>query len=242
NDDSGQTFGPLQPWQFNPSVTRLGPEMSLGRDLVNDAGLDLAMIKVAIGGSNIARWQPPAGIDYLSLVAAVNDGILEIQARGDTVNLLGMAWLQGESDSISTARADAYASNLDNFMNGFRQQMDLANPGLGFADLNLFLVEPADWKNGSNPGIATTANIAKVDQALIDFADNDPNAWHIPTDDFTQFGDNLIHFSATDQLTLGSRIADAVLATIPEPSALCLLGVGLLLSCQRRCRESRSSA
>lgn len=237
-DDSGQTFGPLQPWRLNASTTRLGPEMSLGRDL-HDAGLNPAIIKVAIGGANIAHFLPGA-VDYNALRAAVLDGVAEIESAGDTVNLLGMGWLQGESDVISTSRADAYATNLASFIGGFRSELDGDLPGRGFADLDAFLIEPADWKNGSNPGIATAANVAKVDQALIDFGATDANAWFIPTDDFTTFGDGLIHFGAEDQLTLGSRLASSVLATVvPEPSCGVMAWTLLGVAAARRRRPQR---
>ena len=106
--------------------------------------------------------------------------------------------------------------------------MDLVFPALGFDAMHAFLVEPANWKNGSNPGIATQANIDKVHNALMDFATNDSNASFIPTDDFIQFEDNLIHFSKADQLTLGSRIADSIeQAIIPEPSSVVLAAVAI---------------
>ncbi|MEM8865817.1 MAG: sialate O-acetylesterase [Planctomycetota bacterium] len=220
-DDSNQTFGTLTPWRRSSSDRRFGPEFSLGRDL-DAAGLNPALVKVAVGGANIARWQPGA-IDYYAFRTAVLDAVGEINAAGNTVNPLGVAWLQGESDVINTARADAYAANLSAMITGLRLDLDAALPGVGFAEMNAFLIEPADWKNGSNPGIATAANIAKVNQALADFAAADPNAWFLPTDDFTQFGDGLIHFGPADQITLGSRLADAVLAAaVPEPASLAL--------------------
>ncbi|HMO86652.1 MAG TPA: sialate O-acetylesterase, partial [Lacipirellulaceae bacterium] len=153
-DSSGQMFGPLRPWTFNASTSRFGPEMSLGRELATVDGLDLAMIKVAIGGSDIARWLPGA-VDYNKLTSAVIDGIGELQTAGESVNVLGLVWLQGESDVISTARADAYAANLANFIGGFRGAMHSALPALGFDQLPTLLVEPADWRNGSSPGSAT---------------------------------------------------------------------------------------
>ncbi len=224
-DTSGQTFGNLKPWRFNASSNRFGPEISLGRDLVNLAGLNPALIKIAIGGSDIARWLPPTPVDYTKLVNAVSDGIIELQLAGHTVNLMGMVWLQGESDVISSVRADAYASNLSNFVHSFRSHMDANFPVLGFHALHVYLVEPANWKNGSSPGSATNANIAKVHGALEEFAVNDPHATYIFTADFTQFEDNLIHFSEADQLALGSRIAAAIQQNqVPEPTYLSIVG------------------
>lgn len=236
SDNSGQTFGTLTPWQFNASTQRIGPEMSLGRDLVNIGNLNPAIVKVAIGGSNIARWLPgpPPEIDYTELKLAVSDGINEILLAGDTVNLLGMVWLQGESDVINSSRASAYAANLDSVINGFRSEMNTVFPTMGFSDMHTFLVEPADWKNGSNPGIATQSNIDLVHDALQNFATADPNASYIPTDDFTQFGDGLIHFGAADQITLGSRIADSIRQTIvpvPEPNICAFSVIAMGLAC-----------
>lgn len=233
SDDSAQTFGTLQPWQFNASSQRFGPEISLGRELINAGDLNPAMIKVAIGGSNIARWQPgpPSGIDYAALTTAVTDGIGEIMLRGDSINLLGMVWLQGESDVINTNRAATYAFSLDSFINGFRAEMNTTFPSVGFDSMHAFLVEPANWKNGSNPGIASQANIDLVHNALMNFAAKDDDASFISTSDFTTFEDRLIHFSGTDQLVLGSRIAAAVRETIvPEPASCGLIVMTMLAS------------
>lgn len=208
--------------------------MSLGRDLVNIDNLNPAIVKVTIGGSNIARWLPgpPPAIDYAKLKLAVTDGINEILLAGDAVNLLGMVWLQSESDVINSSRASAYAANLDSVINGFRSKMNTVFPTMGFSDTHAFLVEPADWKNGSKPGIAFQSNIDLVHDALQNFAIADPNASYIPTDDFTQFGDGLIHFGVADQFTLGSRIADSIRQTIvPEPKVCSLSVIAMGLAC-----------
>lgn len=233
SDSSGRTFTDLAPWRRGSSDLRFGPEMSLGRTL-HSAGFNPALVKVAVGGSEIARWQPGA-VDYELLRSSVREAIDQIRASGDTVNLLGMAWLQGESDAISTARADAYAGRLNEFIGGFRSELESELPAIGFAEAKLFLVEPADWANGSSPGLATPADTAKVNNALTDFASADANAYFVPTDDFTSFGDNLIHFGPADQLTLGARLADAIIgSTVPEPSGMLVAGFGVLVAMVRR--------
>lgn len=218
-DSSGSIFGNLTPWRFNASTRRFGPEMSLGRDLHNALTDPVALIKVATGGSDIARWQPGAA-DYVKFIDAVTDGIDEIRASGDTVNVVGLVWLQGESDVIDTNRADAYADRLHQFLTHARSDLAGRFPTLCFGQLDVVLVEPANWKNGNNPAIATQPNIDKVHGVLADFASADPNAYFIPTNDFTTFEDGLIHFSASDQMVLGSRIADTILTHIvPKPGA-----------------------
>jgi hypothetical protein len=236
-DSSGQTFGPLTPWRLNASVRNFGPEISLGRELVHSQGLNPAIVKYAVGGSDIARWQPGTTY-YNKLITSVTNAIGKIQAAGDTVNLLGLVWLQGESDAIDSARADAYAGNLTTFIAGFRGQLDSAFPSIGFADTHVFLVEPADWKHGSRPEMATAADIAKVDQALMNFAADDANASFIPTSDFVQFEYNIIHFNKADQLTLGMRIAASIRQSqIPEPATMSLLLVAMTGLCCVRVRS-----
>ncbi|MEO0531701.1 MAG: sialate O-acetylesterase [Planctomycetota bacterium] len=220
-DDSGGAFGPLQAWRFNDAVRRFGPEFSLGRELVSE-GFNPALLKVAVGGSDIARWQPGA-TDFTTLRQSIRDGVAELTASGDTVNLLGLVWLQGESDVIDPRRANAYADRLDTFLSGYRNQLNTDLPGVGFDTSPIVLVEPADWRNGLNPGIAAPPDIARVEQALMDFAAADPRASYLSTSDFVTFGDELIHFGAGDQLRLGERIAGEVIAlVVPEPATVSL--------------------
>lgn len=241
-DSSGQTFGPLQPWRLNASTDNFGPEISLGRGLAEVAQGDVALIKYAVGGSDIARWQPGA-VDYQQLVASVADGVDELTTAGMHVNLLGLVWLQGESDTINSSRAAAYAANLRGFIWSFRSDMNAAYPTLGFNALATVLVEPANWKNGANPGAAAASDIAVVNQALIDFAATDPHAAYLSTSDFTTFGDGVIHFGAVDQLTLGSRIASELMKfAVPEPPSLIVATVfgacfGAVLFCSKHRRR-----
>lgn len=221
NSSSRGTFGDLRPWS-SAGQQFFGPETSLARKLAEQSEQDLAIIKLAVGGSDIGRWQP-GQIDYEAFLAAALDGIAELQIQGAAVNVAGMVWLQGESDMLTTTRANEYEPNLGRLFAGLRSDLSNEAAVLGLKDLKLFLVEPADWRNGSMPQIASAENIEKVKQGLLNYANSDPHAWHISTSDLTEFGDGVIHFSAQDQVTLGHRIAAAIITQqIPEPASFIL--------------------
>lgn len=212
-DDSGQTFGPLRTWSNDTTnhVQEFGPEFALARDLTAQRDNELALIKVAVGGAGIRRWQPNE-VDYEAFVPAVLDGVTELVEAGHTVNLLGMAWLQGESDANS-ANAPLYAGRLDTLFTSLRSELNArfrrmgeGFDNLGFDTMPLVLVEPAGGRTSPSPNLQT------VTQALRDFAANDANAEFVATNDLVNYVDN-IHFAAPSQTEIGRRIASALTGT-----------------------------
>jgi|GEM_PF-3584238 len=203
--DSGQTFGPLSTY-LNPAFNRdeLGHEFAVSRGLVETRNADLAVIKFAVGGANISRWQPGA-VDYTGFINAVTDGVEELIDDGFNVNIVGLAWLQGESDARAT-RAPLYAGRLNNFVSGARNDLNTAFPTLGFDLLPVVLVEPAQLR-GASADVITNLNI--VDAALINFAATDSSAAFVQTSDIDGYIDS-IHFNAQAQQTIGERIANAL--------------------------------
>ncbi|MEM6797900.1 MAG: sialate O-acetylesterase [Planctomycetota bacterium] len=203
--DSGQTFGPLTKW-FNTDANRseLGHEFGLARSLVAGRDTDVAVIKFAVGGSSISRWQPGQP-DHEGLLEAVNDGIQELIDGGCHVNVLGLAWHQGESDA-NAANAGLYAGRLNTLISSVRSNLHTSFPTLGFDELKVALVEPAQSRPANDE---TLGRLNTVDSALQAFAASDPHAEFIETSDLAGFVDT-VHFNSISQQTIGQRIANAL--------------------------------
>ena len=95
--DSGGAFVPLATVD-----NTFGPEFGLARTLKTDhAVTDLAIIKRARGGTNLFADWAPGGSMYGPFIADCTTALNLITTRGDTFNILGLAWHQGERDSVA---------------------------------------------------------------------------------------------------------------------------------------------
>jgi len=179
--------------------------------LVETRNNDLAVIKFSVGAAGISRWQPGA-VDYGGFLDAVTDGVEELIDDGLNVNIVGLAWHQGESDGNASG-APLYAGRLDAFISGIRNDLNLRFPTLGFESLRVALVEPAQTRGAAAQAIA---NLNIVDAAMVNFAASDGNAAFVQTSDIDGYID-VIHFNAPSQQLIGERIATA-LTGIARPS------------------------
>ncbi|MEI9865530.1 MAG: sialate O-acetylesterase [Limisphaerales bacterium] len=109
-----------------------GPEVAFGHDLANAlAGQNqVVLIKGAWSGTDLnVRWRPPSsggttGDIYTTFVANVRSALAELNAPYE---LAGICWLQGESDAGSMATANAYQTNLINFIADIRRDFKAPN-------------------------------------------------------------------------------------------------------------------
>jgi len=101
-----------------------GPEVTFSRKLIH-AGYNPAIFKYTQGATSIhEHWLAPgAGGMYDDMVTALNTAITALEAQGHTVTVRGFIWIQGESDSNTDARANAYNANLTNLINDFRNNV-----------------------------------------------------------------------------------------------------------------------
>jgi hypothetical protein len=213
-------------------TNQFGPEIALGRTLADhyagDPTTKIAILKFADGGTNLhTQWKAGGnatatgdGPQYVIFQNTITSGLAALSAAhpGDTIQLSGMAWMQGESDT--GANATAYQANLTAFISDIRLTYG-ANLPFAIGRLSDFQTAVADL------------NTIRTAQQNVDALS--PLNLLINTDGFGQNGDNL-HFNAAGQLALGQAFATALIA-VPEPgtvAAVCCGGVGLLLYGRRR--------
>ncbi|MFA6173024.1 MAG: sialate O-acetylesterase [Kiritimatiellales bacterium] len=114
----------------NAPISRFGPELSFARtvrDRIYTPDTKVAVIKFAHGGSSLwdtNDWRSGGtsstngdGGLYRVFQSTVSKGIAALQAKYPdyTVKILGMGWVQGESDALENKGAE-YQTNLENFI------------------------------------------------------------------------------------------------------------------------------
>jgi len=109
-------------------ISRFGPELTFARTVKDNLNLGdnkLVIIKYAQGGTSIYKHWIPDGTEkstgdgpiYKAFQNVVNNGLKEIKAKYPDydVEILGMGWVQGESDALDSQGID-YQKNLENFI------------------------------------------------------------------------------------------------------------------------------
>jgi len=204
-------------------TAQFGPEIGMGRALADyyagNPSIKVAILKYANGGTNLfSQWKAGGtgtttsdGTEYVVFQNTITAGLAALQVAnpGDTIQLSGMAWMQGESDT--GINATAYQTNLTNFISDIRLTYGSSLP---FAIARLSNVQTA-------VNDLSTIRIAQQNVAALS-----PYNVLVNTDNFGQNGDNL-HFNTAGQLALGQEFASALIA-VPEPGTLGLLGCGVM--------------
>ncbi len=116
NQTSGGNFGTLAPL----ATGFYGPEISLVRSIQEKSSDRIAVVKVSDGGTSLATdWNSRAtggNTWWLNWKNDTTDAWNDLLALGHTPVLKGICWLQGESDSNSQTRANAYETNFTNLV------------------------------------------------------------------------------------------------------------------------------
>jgi hypothetical protein len=184
----------------------IGSEVGIARGLYDPVlSPDVAIVKVAYGGTAIASWQKGSSAGFFSaLQNRVNAAKSELQGLGYTnVNVDGFFWQQGESDASSSSNANAYQSRLQTLLNDFRTDIGDSNTKVVLGGiLNSFT-------------FSSTINGA---MQAIDVAD--PKTQWFPTSDLPLANTaDQIHFNYNGILEMGNRFATNYnILSIPEPS------------------------
>ena len=120
-------------------TTRTGCEVSFAKAITQKYPNDsIRIIKAAWSATSIAEyWLPPSigmapkGNFYkLFFDSSVNPALQAIINEGNTYEIAGMLWMQGESDAITLPFANAYGYNLTHFIQDMRK--DIGTPDMPF--------------------------------------------------------------------------------------------------------------
>lgn len=207
-DNSGVgTWQHVAPGISQEGPQYFGPEITFGRDLANANPTDnIAIIKYALGGTTLhTKWDPNTpGAQYAAFSSTIANALKALTVAGDTYQVAGMIWMQGESDGwpkqSTLAQAKAYESNLTNFIAKVRADLDIANLPLVIGKI----FDTPVWKYGTYIRSAQEAvNTSVANTGLVD------------TDDLS-LGDPR-HYDTASMMSLGSRFATTILSLDNTP-------------------------
>ncbi len=206
-------WGPLEPHLDQPGAetSTYSAELTFGHDVHADGSQGLiAILKVAVGGSNLAaRWHPSIGGDlYDAMIDKYTRAHADLVSMGHTPELVGFGWIQGDGDLWVTNYVLQYQNNLHDLIDAVRT--DLNAP-----DMHVMISQTAIDHNKPQ-------NLVDImRQAKADFVAADHSASLIFTDDLT-WRDNNIHWDGTSRLKIGQRMAAAFLADSLWSDPVCL--------------------
>ena len=210
------TLTTLRPGATQMPPGGFGPEVALGynlsRVIAQQPGAQLVIIKYAKGGSSLAvDWKAGGdgttngdGAYYRIFQRVVKDGLAKLQSTfpDNTIQVVAMAWVQGESDiDGGSATADAYATNLVRFISDVRQTFTATLPFF-FSRIS------AHQRVYSAPTSTHYANYLVLRSQQEQVAATVMNAYMIDTDgsDFAMKPD-FLHFGAGGEQAMGAAFA-----------------------------------
>jgi hypothetical protein len=125
--DSGGVFTTLQEQQggyYGGSATHWGPEIDFARSLHRAGVRDFGVIKASRGGGGNTNWHKGSGGHmYTHVVDTVNAATATLTAAGDTFEILGLLYLQGESDE-GTVEAPLSGTRLKELVDNLRVDLN----------------------------------------------------------------------------------------------------------------------
>ena len=191
---------------LQPLASRVGPEISFGRAMAAAwPDEEIAIIKYAVGGTSLLAWDPYwevwaaklTGDDSRGSLYRVLMSELDIahQEEGLEIDIVGMLWMQGESDALVEGPANDYFENFREFIEVVRRDVGRPNMPFVFGRIS----QAAVW---IHQDVVRDAQ-ARTERDI-------PFTKMVDTDDLPFIADD-IHYNAEGQVTLGQRFAEAML-------------------------------
>lgn len=249
----------------NAAGATFGPELGIARTLKSAMPTEnIRIIKFTKGGSNLDdysndplnQWQSDLAETnlYDRMLTTVDAAIASAGANGDTLDLAGMFWLQGEGDAYRTSSASIagdYGSHLSNLIDNFRSNYMLAPDDFRViaAELNESnITGSGTWDAPGNGdgilydhmGIVNTQITSGVTSGNYDSVSTsdlthrgDVNGLHGATADGEYTSIDGFHYNSADYLTLGDRLGTQM---VPEPSSSAIFALSSLIFLFKRKR------
>ena len=164
-----------------------GPEVQFAHAMAKIFPTEnVIIIKSAASGSSINEWLPNKPL-YQGLLRQV-----KFVAPPHNSKIEAIVWMQGETDARTEQTANAYADNLNLFINSLRQSLKAENLP--------FLIGQINQKNASFPMEQT------VRSAQAKIASDHPHTLLISNDGLSKIYDK-VHYDAKGLVELGRRFA-----------------------------------
>jgi hypothetical protein len=186
------------------NFSRFGPEVSLAHHLyAKYPNKQFVLIKYAIGGSSLLDWAPDYSLENAKVTGHPEFGAMYQDFHrivrditGDRkTNLVGLLWMQGESDSKYELTGLGYYENFTEFVSRLRDD-------LGAPCLPVIIGQV-------NPPISRFPFVEAVRDAQSKASREYCNVEMITTEDLSKKNDD-VHYDSNGQLLLGIRFARAL--------------------------------
>lgn len=195
------TWKDLGPGFASWNGVRFGPELSFGNKVQSELDEPIAIIKYTPNGTSLYKhWLEEK---YDLLMASINDAKIQAASKNWTLDIQGLLWMQGESDSFGSLAPVAYEERLTTFIARVRDELALP-------ELKFHVAEIAD------SGVWASRQTIWDAQAAVTAADD--NARLVKSRDFPLFEDDAagskwVHYSTEGTVMLGEAFATSVMST-----------------------------
>ena len=194
----------VDPLHFDKPIAGVGPGRSFAIALADaDAGANIGLVPVAVGGSPISAWEPGA-VHSQTGSQPYDDAIKRIRAAKAAGEFKAVLWHQGENDSGPVATSD-YEARLTTLIRRLRAEVE--NPALPVLIGQLGRFADAPWSESRTTIDAVHRRIAR----------QVPNVAFVSADGLVHKGDR-VHFDSASARELGRRYAEAYRAMIQQTS------------------------
>jgi len=196
---------------------RFGPELSFSAKFKANTGADVAIIKYSPMGTSLFKdWNPnlPETNRYDYFIKTIKNAKAAAAERGWSLDVSGVLWMQGESDTFGVDAPESYEQNLANFIASARSDLSLPNLAFHIGQI----ADSTEWPARQ-----------KIWDAQESIAMTDSNAYLVNGKDLPLFSNDSLgldktHYTTEGTITLGERFASSVastemIAAYPESAA-----------------------
>lgn len=191
-----------------------GPELGMAEKL-NQLYPDetFFIIKCAWGGTNLfEQWLSPSsdgktGEKYKYFTAFIDANIKYLVSKDYDVKIVGMCWMQGESDSFSVESSTMYGEHLSNLIKDVRKRYSKYQAEDGIAFVDAYIADnPMFWVYCDNVN-ACKDEVAKLSpmNSLVDTIGNGLICTEEPKDT-----PDIPHYDSMSQIKLGHLFASEI--------------------------------
>ncbi len=181
---------PLDPGKATDTGKHFGPEVTFGQIMTKELGEPIGIIKLSVGGTNLAVEWNPDNQKLLSLYSKLVKIVKEAQ-KSRPIVICGMLWMQGERDSKFEDMAKDYQKNLPHLIESARKDFGVKDMPFACGRVN------------SNKDFVDLVRKAQESCDL-------PGYKMVDCDDLAKISDHL-HYSSKGQMELGKKFAAAML-------------------------------
>jgi hypothetical protein len=204
-----------------PFTKHFGPELFIGLTLAEaNPNQEFLIIKKAVGGTSLyGAWNPNWSKDkadiaergaerkamklYSAFQNKIEMDLERLKSQGKSYKIIGMAWMQGESDTNKVITATNYQKNLENLIKGYRNLVGYEKMPFVIGQINAL---PRKYKAGPSQVREAMQNIADSDRKIGIVNTKAGKNWI----DFPKHSDNL-HYNTEGQRNLGTKFGEILL-------------------------------